>query len=183
MKKLVKIVIAICILVILGVLIGKHYNNLKIERFNKYIDNANKAINNQEYKVAEVLLDKAKSINRNAPIIYEKLDEIQFDQEQNQLYSRGMDLEEMNNYYEAINVFKEISPKAEELSKNSEIEIKKCKDAIIKNYVVQANQVLEQGNTEYAKYLVTKMENVDKDNPEIGIIKTKIKNYEAFKNK
>lgn len=183
MKKLEKISITMCILVALGVLIGKHYNNLKIERFNTYIDNADKAISNQEYKVAEILLDKAKAINSKSPIIYEKLDEIQFDEEQNQLYNRGIDLEKMNNYYEAINVFEQISPKAEELRKNSSREIQKCKDSIIQNYVVQANQVLKQGNTEYAEYLVSKMEKVDKNNKDIGIIKEKIKNYEALKNK
>lgn len=183
MKKLEKISITMCILVALGVLIGKHYNNLKIERFNTYIDNADKAISNQEYKVAEILLDKAKAINSKSPIIYEKLDEIQFDEEQNQLYNRGIDLEKMNNYYEAINVFEQISPKAEELRKNSSREIQKCKDSIIQNYVVQANQVLKQGNAEYAEYLVSKMEKVDKNNKDIGIIKEKIKNYEALKNK
>lgn len=176
MKKFMKCLIAIGIIVILGVMIGKHYVNLKEERFNTYIENANKAIDNKEYKIAEMLLDKAKSINSSNPIIYKLSDEIHFNQEQNKIFNRGMELEKMQNYYEAINVFEEVSPKAGSLSDSSKDEIKKCKKHIIDVYVKQANQVLKEGNVEYANYLLTKIKNVDQSSPEIGILEEKIKN-------
>lgn len=176
MRKVIKFLITIGIIAVLGVMIWRHYINLKDERFNKYIENANKAINNKEYKIAEMLLEKAKNINSKDKEIYKMLDEIQFDQEQNQIFDRAIELEKMQNYYEAINVFEEISPKAENLSRISKEEIKNCKKKIIDAYVEQANQVLSQGNVEYANYLLTKIRNVDSSSPEIGILEEKIKN-------
>ena len=54
MKKFITILSVIICLGLGGLLIANHYTSLKEERFNNIIENANKAIENKEYKTAEV---------------------------------------------------------------------------------------------------------------------------------
>ena len=170
MKKLIAILSVIICLGLGGWLIASHYTNLKEERFNNIIENANKAIENKEYETAEVLLEKAKLMNNKTQVICEKIQNLEFHKEQQELYDQGLKLEKLKRYSEAIDVFSEINIDSNDLKRNSEKEIEICKKCIIDDFSNKADKAIRRGDIEKAKYIIAKIERVDSDSPEINIL-------------
>lgn len=181
MKRLIKILLVIGCFGLGAWAISEHYTNLKEKRFNNIIENANKAIDNKEYKTAEVLLDKAKIMDHKSTIVCEKIDEMQFNKEQNELYDKGLQLKRAKRYSDAIDIFSEISDESEDLMSKSSEEIEECKEYIIEDFSGKANEAIRRGDMEKAKYIVVKIERVDENSPEINILKTKIDNLKEDK--
>lgn len=177
MKRLITIVLVIGCFGLGAWAISEHYTNLKEERFNNIIENANKAIDNKEYKTAEILLDKAKIMDHKSDIVCEKIEKIQFNKEQNELYDRGLQLKRARRYSNAIDVFSEITDESGDLRDKSSKEIEECKQYMIGDFSDKANEAIRRGNIEKAKYIVVKIERVDENSPEINIINTKIDNF------
>lgn len=177
MKRLITIILIIGCFGLGAWAISEHYINLKEERFNNIIENANKAIDNREYKTAEILLDKAKIMDHKSDIVCEKIDKIQFNKEQNELYDRGLQLKRARRYSDAIDVFSKITDKSGDLRDKSSKEIEECKQCMIVYFSDKANEAIRRGDIEKAKYLVVKIERVDENSPEINIINTKIDNF------
>lgn len=181
MKKVISILIVILFFGLGGWGISKHYTSLKEERFNNIIENANKAINNKEYKTAEVLLDKAKLMDHKTDIVCEKIGELESDKEQREAYDEGLELKRLGRYSEAIDTFNEITDDSNGLKSKSEKEIDLCKKYIIDDFCNKANDAIKRGNIEKAKYIVVKIERVDSNSPEINILNTKISNFKSVK--
>ncbi|EGT3616688.1 hypothetical protein FHH43_10655 [Clostridium perfringens] len=181
MKKLITILLVVLCFGLGGWAISKHYTNLNEERFNNIIENANKAIDNQEYKTAEILLEKAKLMDHKTDIVCKKIGEIERDKEQNELYDEGLQLKRLRRYSEAIDIFNEITDDSNGLKGKSEKEIEDCKKCIIDDFSNKANRAIERGDIEKAKYIVVKIERVDNDSPEINILNTKIENFKLSK--
>jgi len=181
MKKLIAILSVIICLGLGGWLIASHYTNLKEERFNNIIENANKAIENKEYETAEVLLEKAKLMNNKTQVICKKIQNLEFHKEQQELYDQGLRLEKLKRYSEAIDVFSEIDVDSNDLKRNSEKEIEICKKCIIDDFSNKADKAIRRGDIEKAKYIIAKIERVDSDSPEINILNMKIENFKSAK--
>ncbi|EHR0216635.1 hypothetical protein ACV3X1_07365 [Clostridium perfringens] len=176
MKKFITILSVIICLGLGGLLIANHYTSLKEERFNNIIENANKAIENKEYKTAEVLLEKAKLMNNKTNVICKKIQNLEFHKEQQELYDQGLRLEKMKRYSEAINVFSEIQDDSNDLKINSDKEIEVCKKCIIDDFSNKADKAIKR-----AKYIIAKIEKVDSESPEINILNMKIENFKSAK--
>ncbi|WP_242862273.1 YdgA family protein [Clostridium perfringens] len=183
MKKLIAILSVIICLGLGGWLIASHYTNLKEERFNNIIENANKAIENKEYETAEVILEKAKLMNNKTQVICKKIQNLEFHKEQQELYDQGLRLEKLKRYSEAIDVFSEIDVDSNDLKRNSEKEIEICKKCIIDDFSNKADKAIRRGDIEKAKYIIAKIERVDSDSPEINILNMKIENFKSAPNK
>ena len=181
MKKLIAILSVIICLGLGGWLIASHYTNLKEERFNNIIENANKAIENKEYETAEVLLEKAKLMNNKTQVICEKIQNLEFHKEQQELYDQGLKLEKLKRYSEAIDVFSEINIDSNDLKRNSEKEIEICKKCIIDDFSNKADKDIRRVDIEKAKYIIAKIERVDSDSPEINILNMKIESFKSAK--
>lgn len=181
MKKLITTLSVIICLGLGGLLIANHYTSLKEERFNNIIENANKAIENKEYKTAEVLLEKAKLMNNKTNVICKKIQNLEFHKEQQELYDQGLRLEKMKRYSEAINVFSEIQDDSNDLKINSHKEIEVCKKCIIDDFSNKADKAIKRGDIERAKYIIAKIEKVDSESTEINILNMKIENFKSAK--
>ena len=181
MKKFITIVSVIICLGLGGWLIANHYTNLKEERFNNIIENANEAIKNKEYKTAELLLERAKLMNNKTHVICKKIQNLEFHKEQQELYDQGLRLEKMKMYSEAIDVFSEIEDNSNDLKRNSEEEIEVCKKCIIENFSNKADKAIKRGDIERAKYIIAKIEKVDSESPEINILNIKIESFKSAK--
>lgn len=181
MKKLITILSVIICLGLGGWLIANHYTNLKEERFNNIIENANKAIENKEYETAEVLLEKAKLMNNKTQVICKKIQNLEFHKEQQELYDQGLRLEKLKRYSKAIDVFSEIDGDSNDLKRNSEKEIEICKKCIIDDFSNKADKAIRRGDIEKAKYIIAKIERVDSDSPEINILNIKIESFKSAK--
>ncbi|MGV1059570.1 hypothetical protein ACQR24_01820 [Clostridium perfringens] len=181
MKKFIKTLSVIICLGLGGLLIASHYTNLKEERFNNIIENANKAIENKEYKTAEVLLEKAKLMDNKTHVICKKIQNLEFHKEQKELYDQGLRLEKMKRYSEAIDVFYEIQDDADDLKINSDKEIEVCKKHIIDDFSRKADKAIKRGDIEGAKYIIAKIEKLDSNSPEINILNMKIESFKSAK--
>ena len=175
MKKFITILSVIICLGLGGLLIANHYTSLKEERFNNIIENANKAIENKEYKTAEVLLEKAKLMNNKTNVICKKIQNLEFHKEQQELYDQGLRLENMKRYSEAI------QDDSNDLKINSHKEIEVCKKCIIDDFSRKADKAIKRGDIERAKYIIAKIEKVDSESPEINILNMKIENFKSAK--
>ena len=56
-----------------------------------------------------MLLEKAKLMNNKTQVICEKIQNLEFHKEQQELYDQGLKLEKLKRYSEAIDVFSEIN--------------------------------------------------------------------------
>ncbi|WP_300262222.1 hypothetical protein [Clostridium sp.] len=177
MKKLIIVLLVIISLGLGSLLISRHYTNLREERVNNIIENANKAIENKEYETAEVLLEKAKLMDHKTHIICKKIQEIESDKEQQELYDKGLRLKRLKRYSEAIDTFREIDDDSNDLKRNSEKEIEVCKKCIIDDFSNKADKAIRRGDIEEAKYIIAKIEKVDRNSPEINILNIKIESF------